>query len=36
LFEDGFDVFDDFLCEHVRIGQVVGFLEALASDEKVI
>jgi hypothetical protein len=31
LFESGFDVFDDFLGENVRIREVVGFCEALVA-----
>jgi len=28
LFEGGFQVFDDFLSQDVRIGEIVGFFEA--------
>jgi hypothetical protein len=31
LFKGGFEVFDDFLRENVRIGKVVGFFEAFVS-----
>jgi hypothetical protein len=31
LFERGFEIFDDFLGEHVGIGEVVGLFEALVS-----
>jgi hypothetical protein len=32
LFEGGFEVFDDFLGEHVRIGEVVGFFQGFVSE----
>jgi len=32
LFEGGFEVFDDFLSKHVRIGKAVGFFEASVSE----
>jgi hypothetical protein len=32
LFEDGFEVFDDFLPENIRIGEVVGLFEACVSE----
>ena len=31
LFEGGFEIFDDFLVEDVRIGELVGFFEAFVS-----
>jgi hypothetical protein len=30
LFESGFEVFDNFLGENVRIKEIVGFFEALS------
>jgi len=32
LFEGGFEVFDDFLSENVRIGEIVGVFEAFVSE----
>ena len=32
MFEDGFEVFDDFLGEDVRIGEIVGFFQAFISE----
>jgi hypothetical protein len=32
LFEGGFEVVDDFLGENIRIGEIVGFFEALVSE----
>jgi hypothetical protein len=34
LFEDWFEVLDDFLGENVGIGKVVGIFEAFASEPK--
>jgi hypothetical protein len=31
LFESGFEIFDDFLGEHVGIGEIVGVFEAFVS-----
>jgi hypothetical protein len=33
LFEDGFEVFDDFLGENTRLGKIVGFFEAFVSEK---
>ena len=33
LFEGGFEIFDDFLSDNVRIGKIVGFFEALVDVE---
>jgi hypothetical protein len=32
LFESGFEVFDDFLDEDIRVGEIVGFFEAFISE----
>jgi len=32
LFEGGFEIFDDFLGEDIRIGEIVGFFEAIVSE----
>jgi hypothetical protein len=34
LFEGGFEVFDDFLSQHVGIGEIVGFFETFVSEPK--
>jgi hypothetical protein len=31
LFEDGFEIFDDLLGQHVGMGEIVGLLEAFIS-----
>jgi hypothetical protein len=36
LLEGGFEVFDDFLSEHVGIGEIVGLFEAFVSQPKAI
>jgi len=32
LFEGGFQVFDDFLGQHIGIGEIVGLFEAFVSE----
>jgi len=32
LLEGGFEVFDDFLSEHVGIGKIVGIFQAFVSE----
>ena len=32
LFEGGFEIFADFLCENVGIGKIVGFFKAFISE----
>jgi hypothetical protein len=36
LFESGFEIFDDFLGEHVGIGEIVGVFEASVSEPEDI
>ena len=36
MFESGFQIFDDFLGENIRIGEVVGLFEALVSEPEDI
>ncbi len=36
LFEPGFEVFDEFLRENVRIGKVVGLFEGFVSEPENI
>ena len=36
MFEGGFEVFDDFLGEHIGIGEIVGLLEAFVADPEEV